>query len=104
MDYEKIEEQIHKTLLDNLQNRVILCDSFTNTRSISWEDAFYAISHSDLSSADNYLMQKMATAFNEFERGTIENSKKAFLECGAIIIRCLNYLDEHDFAKVHKTR
>ena len=101
MDYEKIEDTIHKALLDNLQNRTIFCQNFTNTRTISWNNSLHAISRADLSCADNYLMKMVATAFNEFERGTIANSKKAFAECGAIIIRCLNYLEEHDFEKVH---
>lgn len=99
MDYEKIEKEIHETLLDSLEKRVILCSRFTGTRNLTWEDSLQAISRSDLSSADNHLMQKMATAFAAFERGDAETSKKAFLECGAIIIRCVNFLEEHEIAK-----
>lgn len=94
MDYEKLKNEVHEALKDNLESRFSLCGEFTNSRTISWEKSLRAISRSDLSCADNYLLQKVATAFTEFERGNFLNSKKAFAECGAIILRCMNYVVE----------
>lgn len=99
MDYEKLENEVHEALKDNIEGRFFLCERFTNTRTISWEKSLQAISRSDLSCADNYLLQKVATAFTEFERGNFQGSKKTFAECGAIIIRCMNYIAEHAFVK-----
>jgi len=99
MDYEKLENEVHEALKDNIEGRFFLCERFTNTRTIPWEKSLQAISRSDLSCADNYLLQKVATAFTEFERGNYQGSKKTFAECGAIILRCMNYVDEHEFVK-----
>lgn len=94
MDYETLETEVHAALKDNIGSRFPLCGEFTNIRTISWERSLRAISRSDLSCADNYLLQKIATAFTEFERGNYLDSKKAFAECGAIILRCMNYVTE----------
>ena len=49
--------------------------------------------------ADNILMEEVAEAFNAYQHGDKQNALKEFAQCGAVILRIMEKIDEKGKAK-----
>ena len=72
------------------------CDAIIDpTSSKSWAEAEYRIklrNHRGPEYADNVLMEEMAEAFAAYEHGDKENALKEFAQVGAVVLRCMEFI------------
>lgn len=92
MDYSMCIDGLQERLKQHLQEKPELCKHFTNTKAGSWLQSLRAISRSDQDCADNMLMREMAEAFSAYQMEDYTKSIECFQTCGAIILRCMNYI------------
>lgn len=74
------------------------CDSIIDTSSSkSWAEAEYRIKlRNEIGprTADNVLMEEVAEAFAAYEQGDKEHALQEFAQCGAVILRIMEKIDE----------
>ena len=71
------------------------CDQFIDESKQTWAEAEMRIkARNDMPTeyADNVLMEEMAEAFNAYSHGKLEQSLQEFAQCGAVILRCMQYV------------
>lgn len=71
------------------------CDHFIDESARTWAEAEMRIKARNAMPteyADNVLMEEMAEAFNAYSHGKLEQSLQEFAQCGAVILRCMQYV------------
>lgn len=63
----------------------------------SWEQSGYAIKNRNAKNgngyADDVLLEEVAEAFNAYSKGELYNALQEFAQCGAVILRCMQYVE-----------
>ena len=79
------------------------CDHFIDESRVSWaegEKRIKAKNSQPPEYADCVLMEEVAEAFNAYSQGKLEESLQEFAQCGAVILRCMQYVrDEINWRK-----
>ena len=80
------------------------CEALLDPESrVSWAESEFRIKARNLFTkewyADNVLMEEIAEAFNAYQHGDKQNALKEFAQCGAVILRIMEKIDEKGKAK-----
>lgn len=57
-----------------------------------YEDNIKARNEYHAPTAESILMEEIAEAFNAYQHGDLENSMVEFAQCGAVILRMMEYV------------
>ena len=71
------------------------CDYFIDESKQTWAEAEMSIKARNAmptECADNVLMEEIAEAFNAYSQGNLEQSLQELAQCGAVILRCMQYV------------
>lgn len=71
------------------------CDEFIDESRVSWAEGEMRIKAKNSQPpeyADCVLMEEVAEAFNAYSQGKLEQSLQEFAQCGAVILRCMQYV------------
>ncbi len=71
------------------------CDHFIDESRITWaegEKRIKAKNSKPPEYADCVLMEEVAEAFNAYSQGKLEHSLQEFAQCGAVILRCMQFV------------
>lgn len=71
------------------------CDHFIDESTRTWAEAEFSIkakNEQPTEYADCVLMEEVAEAFNAYSQGKLEESLQEFAQCGAVILRCMQFV------------
>lgn len=71
------------------------CDHFIDESTRTWAEAetrIKAKNEQPTEYADCVLMEEVAEAFNAYSQGKLEESLQEFAQCGAVILRCMQFV------------
>lgn len=71
------------------------CDHFIDESTRTWAEAEMGIkakNEQPTEYADCVLMEEVAEAFNAYSQGKLEESLQEFAQCGAVILRCMQFV------------
>ena len=86
---------IHKELEKAIEKHPKFCDKFIDESRVSWAEGEMRIKAKNSQPpeyADCVLMEEVAEAFNAYSQGKLEQSLQEFAQCGAVILRCMQYV------------
>lgn len=79
------------------------CEDFTDDPTgMKWqkcEDNIKARNEDHAPTAESILLEEIAEAFNAYQHGDLENSMVEFAQCGAVILRCMEYVQNQKDAR-----
>lgn len=92
----KIRNLIEKEFSHAVTKHPKFCDHFIDKGgSISWKEAEGRIKIRNSrppECAENVLMEEIAEAFNAYSQGNLEESLHEFAQCGAVVMRCMEFI------------
>lgn len=93
---EIFSARIFKELKAAAQKHPKFCDAFLDPDSrMSWAESEYRVKARNARTkeyADNILMEEIAEAFNAYSNGDLEHALLEFAQCGAVVVRCMQYI------------
>lgn len=94
---EVFAARIYKELKAAENKHPKFCDKFIDERMITWAEAEMRIKARNSRPpeyADCVLMEEVAEAFNAYSQGKLEQSLQEFAQIGAVVVRCMSYVEE----------
>lgn len=100
MSSPKTKKSVHLAMISAEYNAAIkkhpkFCDRLINPKT-DWSWLELSQKHvNDTASTyygENILLEEVAEAFNAYSQGKLEVSLQEFAQCGAVILRCMQYV------------
>lgn len=91
----EIRRLIEKEFSHAVTKHPKFCDHFIDESARTWAEAEMRIKARNSQPpeyADCVLMEEVAEAFSSYSKGDLEHALQEFAQCGAVAIRCMDYV------------